>query len=511
MAQGPLRENIWDGYWYAFAALLVITPWLLGPVITPGFVSDKSFLAWSEWSYGLVGAAGIFLATWFVVIQWRGRCRGVAGGVERVNGCKWVFVVYVPWFVLGLVLLGYIVNASDLDLGYGDRDRLVQTMPMIYVPWGIGGHTVLSGVLYVLGAMALYASLSHVRVSAKAMKRVLFVLLGNSALVILVGIALEILSAKQLLGFVTVTNSSFFGPFQYHNYFVGYTIVQMFLGVGLLGVLLETHGRQPTRGGFCQILCCGFLICIHLLALPVSGSRSGMLLGSVSFLLVLLLIIRWCWCASTTRKRTKGRALRRGLLWVGAAVGCVLVLLIIAYGAGRGEIDRRLADTKRQADKALEAGQFYLPGRGKLHEHTVAMIADRPVWGYGPGSWQQVFPAYASEQFIVRRPYHVPSKYCERTKMIGNAHHDWLELIQNLGIVGFLLLLSVPLWQFARQVKIGLTRLQKAILPGLILAFILGFVDAPLIHPANLLAALLAFAICSSDLSKKVPGQRRLG
>jgi len=108
--------------------------------------------------------------------------------------------------------------------------------------------------------------------------------------------------------------------------------------------------------------------------------------------------------------------------------------------------------------------------RQELLASTVDMIAERPVLGWGLGTWPTVYPAYA--RFDLGR-------------FANHAHNDWAEWTAEGGIPFALLLLAVAGWS-ARQAL----RLPWGL--GVPSVFLHSLVDFPLQHPA---LAVLAYSL----------------
>ena len=114
-----------------------------------------------------------------------------------------------------------------------------------------------------------------------------------------------------------------------------------------------------------------------------------------------------------------------------AAAGIVLALGAVAdFG--------KLADKARgKADRYLQAG---VDDRAPLRAATWHMALDRPWTGWGAGSYRWVSPVYQAEQKALqddRGRLRVRALY---------AHHDWLQLFAEVGLLGLLPLLAALYW-----------------------------------------------------------------
>ena len=79
-----------------------------------------------------------------------------------------------------------------------------------------------------------------------------------------------------------------------------------------------------------------------------------------------------------------------------------------------------------------------LKGRREMVTSAIAMVRDRPVFGFGLGSFQPVYPRYAIVDFGA---------------VVNHAHNDWVEWAADGGIPFSLLLLSVAVWSISKALK----------------------------------------------------------
>lgn len=135
----------------------------------------------------------------------------------------------------------------------------------------------------------------------------------------------------------------------------------------------------------------------------------------------------------------------------GSRAGAVLVFLevlavfAIAHGQGRlprGSLMRTAARTFGLAGVAIlvagweilwrriQAGNL-LQFRREILESTLAMIGARPFTGFGPGTFQTVYPAFATFDVGL---------------VVNHAHNDWLEWAAEAGLPFALLLISAAVW-----------------------------------------------------------------
>jgi len=148
-----------------------------------------------------------------------------------------------------------------------------------------------------------------------------------------------------------------------------------------------------------------------LTAALVGGSRAAML-AAVAGLGVFVLATKWApwnW--------------RRALTLVAVFAGTVALVQIVS-ATGLGTPGESLAGRFASLGSPAEAGSTRWP----IWQATWAMIQQRPLLGFGPGTFFQVYPAW-------RLPDDVSAGYF--------AHNDYLQFFAERGLPGLLLLLAL--------------------------------------------------------------------
>jgi len=136
-----------------------------------------------------------------------------------------------------------------------------------------------------------------------------------------------------------------------------------------------------------------------------SASRGGFILTSAEILVVPVLL--WL------QGRTSGRAVGRSV------VGVVLLLAVFTAVVGWGTVWERL----RTPDPFAVRREFSIS--------SMRMIADRPWFGFGLGTWPVAYPAYA----IV-----------DTGRFANRAHADWLEWTADGGLPLGIAMATLFLW-----------------------------------------------------------------
>ena len=258
---------------------------------------------------------------------------------------------------------------------------------------------------------------------------------------------------------------SIYGSYVNHDHYAG--LMEMLVPIPFvvsMGHLLR--GGKRVLVGSCAVLMASTIF--------LSGSRGGML----AFVLEMVLF------AVLTLGKRRSPRIALGLLAV-----CVLVLALLIF-LGRGQVLGRLGDLG--------------PGiRLTITKDSLRMFSQRPVWGWGLGTFPTVYPSYRS--FYTNL-------------FVNEAHNDYVQLLVETGLLGF----SLMLWFLICLYRYGLPTSRRwefkwdgavslAALLGCTGILLHSFVDFNLQIPAN---AALFYLLCGlaasgplAELSK--PGRPR--
>jgi O-antigen ligase len=237
------------------------------------------------------------------------------------------------------------------------------------------------------------------------------------------------------------------GTFANRNHFA------LFLAFGcmLAPVWAFLDGREPQWRGPAAL----GLVLLFALTILASGSRTGLVLGVLGGGLGLLLV-----------REGVRNALRRYPRWafpalIAGIVGLMALFVLISVAAGRAVSINRVFE--------LDAAQDM---RARALPTVVAMIRTYFPFGSGLGGFDPIYRIH--EPFdLLNLTYH------------NHAHNDFLEIVLDAGLAGFVLLLSALLWWTWRSARVwrsrpgprhALPRLGSAML---LLVFIASIFDYP--------------------------------
>jgi O-antigen ligase/Tfp pilus assembly protein PilF len=221
-------------------------------------------------------------------------------------------------------------------------------------------------------------------------------------------------------------------------------------------------------------------------ALFFTMSRGGMF----SFIAALLFIA----LLASTRRSMKNKG------WL-ILVIAVFTILVIAWLGATPVVERILSF------KAEIASRYY-GGRLPIWQGTIGIIKDNPLLGTGLGTFNYIFPKYQPVGIIA--------------KHYTYAHSDFLELLSEIGIIGFFLFVICGLWtaiylfrRYSQRHDPWVTGMSICIFGSLASIFIHSFTDFNLHIPANaiLLSVILALFVSilntTNEASNPVIARRR--
>ena len=251
--------------------------------------------------------------------------------------------------------------------------------------------------------------------------RALLIVAASNALVLAIFGTVQKLARSDGLFFNLVPSPQkyFFSTFIYHNHWGAFTILMTSLSLALAWHYARRHQSRdvyhsPVFGG---------LVVILLLAatVPLSGSRSS------TVLIALLLGGAFAhWLSRLIRQRRRSHT-PVAFPVAGALVAIGLGLAGVLYVA-RDTIEVRVALTRSQVDHMRAAGT--VGSRVALYHDTWRMAAARPLFGWGMGSYPQVFRFFNTQ--------YAPD--IKTTRFYRDAHSDWLQSLAEHGFVGTALL-----------------------------------------------------------------------
>ena len=233
----------------------------------------------------------------------------------------------------------------------------------------------------------------------RRMRRLIWILAVNCALLFIVGMAQRTSGTSRLLWLVepqiNKAPSTQFGPWAYRSNAAAYFLLAWPLILGLWWSLRSAI--RPAKSRRSARYANYLLPCLVMAAAAplVSLSRTGLVIGSLSIIAALVVVF------FGRHRRPSGQ--RSLLVMVLAGVFCLAVAA--EWASLRARFENDTPDS----------------GRLAIWNSTWKMFRDYPVYGTGPGSFSSVYSLYRSQS----------DDY-----WYAQAHNDWLETLATFGIVG---------------------------------------------------------------------------
>ena len=246
-----------------------------------------------------------------------------------------------------------------------------------------------------------------------------------------------------------------YGPYVNHNHYAG--LMEMLTPIPL--VISLAGGVRGSRRALA-----GLVAAIMASTIFLSGSRGGMAAFAAQMALLAGFLI-------TRRKKWKTTF----------AFGAFLVIALgLLVWLGGGELVERIASIQNGARTELSGGT-----RLTIDRDALRMFAQKPVLGWGLGVFPDIYPQFSS---------------LSTNLQVGMAHNDYLQLLVEMGALGF----AAGLWFLLTLFRSALKKLKRwpaDTNTAVTLASILGvtgilvhsFVDFNLQIPAN---AALFYVLC---------------
>lgn len=345
-------------------------------------------------------------------------------------------LIRFPLFWLGLGFLGYVlIQALNPAWSYrseGNRWWLVRLPNISWLPAGMETPFAQSNPwrsLMIYASAWLPVCAVWIGFTRRSTLRHLFTILAvNGALLAGLGMVQRFEGNGKILWFVDVPASYFVSTFIYKNHAAAYFNLALAVAVGLAFWHLVQGQRRLQKSSPAAL----FTFCAVMIALIVlfSFSRTGTLLMAAYLVLVTGLLV-W--------HKFRAPAGHRNLVATG------IVLLLLAGFAGYGVYSLKLDQVVVRFEELRNELASEKPDSRQLaRQATWDMARDRPVTGWGAGSFRHYFPMYQR----VYAPIYDNGKL-----RWEHAHNDYLQTLAEVGSVGaglIVLMLGSGAWGLYR-------------------------------------------------------------
>lgn len=329
----------------------------------------------------------------------------------------------------------------------------------------------------------LVLALVNTRWRMRALARVL---VGAAVIQSVYAVLMHLANAMEpQFGELILHGASASGTYVNRNHFAGYLEMMLALGIGLLlsGLTDRAHDSWKRLAAslidwvLSPAMVLRLALCVLVIALTTTHSRSG----NTAFFSALLV-------AGLLGIALSRRATRNTVMLLASLV--VIDLMIVGSWFGVEKLARRLEDTTLAEVQVRE----------EPAAHTLAIVADYPVFGSGPGTFSVTFPRYRPETVVDYYDF---------------AHNDYAQFAAESGLLGLGLLGLLVVATLAAALRAQWLR-RDPLMRGMSFACIMG-VTAILIHswtdfnlqiPANAayFVVLLALGWIALNHDRHLPG-----
>jgi O-antigen ligase len=381
--------------------------------------------------------------------------------------------IHLASFLPSLLWVGFcgaaLLNPSyfhNPDIGWVPNPRWISWLPAT----ADVDHTLLGAPAW-LAALLEGALLVSVLRSTRAARAIVGFAAINGFILAAVGAFFFFSGADQALGCVEVPEPTyFFATFFYKNHWAVFGAVSAIAASSLvLSKASSAMSGDPRSTG--RLLLFGAAGLLTLITLPLPGSRSGVALAVVIVLATACGLMLMVW----RRNRTQVPSAPVGK-WLLAAIFAGAALAIgfgvDAYAPkAEADLQRTEYQFEHRADGTLDL-------RVLLSRDTWHMARSRPMFGWGPGAFEVVFPRF--------RGSYLRDANGRPTARIQTAHDDWLQLLAECGFVGAAIIVLPALLLWWRSWKTGSAPGRWGlVLLGVIAIYAVG--DFPFQNPAILI------------------------
>jgi len=183
-----------------------------------------------------------------------------------------------------------------------------------------------------------------------------------------------------------------YGPYVNHNHYAG--LMELLVPIPLI-ISLSRLTQEKAR------IAAGIAAAIMVGTIFLSGSRGGMLAVFVELVIFVAILFR---------QKTNVR------IAIGFAAFFVVLVSLLVWLGGK-ELTHRVTSASAEARGEISGGM-----RLSIDRDTVRMFRQRPILGWGLGTFPVVYPQFRSfyTNFFV-----------------NEAHNDYLQLLSEMGMLGF--------------------------------------------------------------------------
>ena len=318
---------------------------------------------------------------------------------------------------------------------------ILQTLPFTNGPVSVDPHRTLFQIMLTLGYISGFVLVLLLVNSANRMRQLGMVLVISGLFQAILAIVLTSTKARYSVAFFPLDHASHaLGSFGYRNSLANYLLISISVGIGLV---LANLGFSQAKAQSAKevaarmlhfLLSPAMLLRIMLVVMVVALVMTRSRMGNAGLLITLLLV-------GLPILFFTGRIRRRGLVLIASIL--VIDVVIVGSMIGLDRVVERLNETPIQVQgpdhQAQGFSQESLETRSGPAALVLGMVAERPLLGFGAGSFYTAFPRFSASEF---------------TGFYDHAHNDYAQFAAETGLVGLGLLAIFLLASIARALRV---------------------------------------------------------
>lgn len=388
----------------------------------------------------------------------------------------WVGLIFLSYIIIQGLNPGYIYMRDNANWWVWPRQSYGWLPGSVRAPFGkMNSWRML--IIYSSGWMSVCAI--WVGITRRRPLQILLAAISiNAVLLAMLAIAQRVLGATKIFWLWVPPSRYFVASFIYKNHAGAYFNLSVSAGMALACWYYLRGKRRLEKSNPGGLFC--FLSTIVITAVLMSGSRASMIL-LMGFLLASILLLLWCEFGSLSPQRRSPIAMWALVLVVGALVS----IGIYSLTSDSVVLQMRMLATNDFESSVIE--------RQKAAQATWTMFLERPVFGWGSGSFRYCFPVFQRAYPAILNTKSGVRAYWE------HAHNDYVELLAEVGVTGFVLLLLGQGYWFIRLVRLSVWENLPVLLLvlGLLGTLLHCWIDFQFYNPATLTLWLCLWAIAA--------------
>jgi O-antigen ligase len=444
--------NAW--LFYLLTGLFVIAPLPLG--------SNR------PWAWQALAGCGFLLLAALLFAWMRGKMPLTAPLRGRpIRVATGLLLMVVVWIFCQTIPLppSWVAALSPKTFKVYQAARAVVPADGLYMPLSLNRDATFAAGLRSLFLLAMFLLLLHCLESRSRLKIFCLVIVLSGFFQAVYGSFMALSGSGHFLGGQDAAR----GTFVNRNHLAGYLEMTSALGMGLL-LMAGRHGswRHGLPGALRILLSKKALVRLMLIIMVAGLILTRSRMGNAAFFSSLLLTGLLAVVLSQYFRKIGVYSLLLSVLLVD--------VLLLGQWFGLEELAERIQQTSLIIEQRDEVGAY-----------NMSLVGDFWLTGAGAASFIDIFPAYSDENLGV---------------LYDHAHNDYLELLGELGVMGFIPLSAfviIGFWQALRMLRCSRHSHAKAIgfsgCMGIISLSIHSTVDFNLQIPANAMLFISIFAI----------------